>query len=136
MKSLTILSLSITIISCSHAKNTSQQARENEISKVLTSRTLAISDDINQSRKLYITAYNSIESKSEINNELFIYTVRKVDSLIGNYEIDQNSFENDIKVNKNITLEAVDGLCIMNKFLQKYSKFININKIPPIFKKI
>lgn len=135
MKSLTILSLSITIISCSHAKNTSQQARENEISKVLTSRTLAISDDINQSRKLYITAYNAIESKSEINNELFIYTVRKVDSLIGNYEIDQNSFENDIKVNKNITLEAVDGLCIMNKFLQKYSKFININT-PPIFKKI
>lgn len=135
MKSLTILSLSITIISCSHAKNTSQQARENEISKVLTSRTLAISDDINQSRKLYITAYNSIESKSEINNELFIYTVRKVDSLIGNYEIDQNSFENDIKVNKNITLEAVDGLCIMNKFLQKYSKFININKIPPNLQK-
>ena len=36
-----------------------------------------------------------------MSNELLIYTVRKVDSLIGNYETDKDSFENDIIANKN-----------------------------------
>ena len=130
MKNLGILVLSMTIVGCSHANNTSQQDRENEIGEALTSRTLALADDISQSRRLYISAYNTINSKSEMNNELFIYTVRKIEALIGNYEVDNNSFENDIKANKNITLEAIDGLCIMNKFIQKYSTLIDLNKTP------
>ena len=76
MKNLGILVLSMTIVGCSHANNTSQQDRENEIGEALTSRTLALADDISQSRRLYISAYNTINSKSEMNNELFIYTVR------------------------------------------------------------
>lgn len=50
---------------------------------------------------------------------------------IGNYETDKDSFENDINANKKISLEAVDGLCIMNKFLQKYSTLIDLKKAPP-----
>ncbi|HGF9412202.1 TPA: hypothetical protein ACJETM_001056 [Acinetobacter baumannii] len=101
------------------------------MSNALAARTLAVADDIAQSRRLYITAYNTINTKSEMSNELLIYTVRKVDSLIGNYETDKDSFENDIIANKKITLEAVDGLCIMNKFIQKYSSLVDMKKAPP-----
>lgn len=131
MKRLTILLFSVTFVGCSHADNSSVKEREAEISKALASRTLAIGDDIAQSRRLYITAYSTINTKSEMSNELLIYTVHKIDSLIGNYETDKDSFENDINVNKKISLEAVDGLCIMNKFLQKYSTFIDLKKAPP-----
>ena len=31
---------------------------------------------------------------------------------------------------KKISVEAVDGLCIMNKFVEKYSTFINMNNVP------
>ncbi|CAM0801629.1 hypothetical protein [Acinetobacter baumannii] len=131
MKRLAILLFSVAWMSYSHADNTSHKEREAEISNALASRTLAVADDIAQSRRLYITAYNTINTKSEMSNELLIYTVRKVDSLIGNYEIDKDSFENDIIANKKITLEAVDGLCIMNKFIQKYSSLVDMKKAPP-----
>lgn len=131
MKRLAILLFSVALMSYSHADNTSLKEREAEISNALASRTLAVADDIAQSRRLYITAYNTINTKSEMSNELLIYTVRKVDSLIGNYEIDKDSFENDIIANKKITLEAVDGLCIMNKFIQKYSSLVDMKKAPP-----
>ncbi|UGQ29055.1 hypothetical protein [Acinetobacter calcoaceticus] len=131
MKRLAILLFSVALMGYSHADNTSQKEREAEISNALASRTLAVADDIAQSRRLYITAYNTINTKSEMSNELLIYTVRKVDSLIGNYETDKDSFENDIIANKKITLEAVDGLCIMNKFIQKYSTLIDLKKAPP-----
>lgn len=131
MKRLTILLFSVTFVGCSHADNSSVEEREAEITKALASRTLAIGDDIAQSRRLYITAYNTINTKSEMSNELLIYTVHKIDSLIGNYETDKDNFKNDINVNKKISLEAVDGLCIMNKFLQKYSTFIDLKKAPP-----
>ena len=130
MRRLTIFLFSAVLIGCSHADNSKQQTRENEISNNLTSRTMAISDDIAQSRRLYISAYQNINSKSDMNNELYIYTIRKIDSLIGNYEVDQDNFENDIKNNKKISVEAVDGLCIMNKFFEKYSTFINMNNVP------
>ncbi len=131
MKRLAILLFSVALMDHSHADNTSQKEREAEIRNALASRTLAVADDIAQSRRLYITAYNTINTKSEMSNELLIYTVRKVDSLIGNYETDKDSFENDIIANKKITLEAVDGLCIMNKFIQKYSTLIDLKKAPP-----
>lgn len=117
------------MVGCSHADSGNQQKRKIEISNELRSRTISIADDISQSRKLYIAAYNTVNSKSEMNNELFVYTVRKVENLIGTYEVDNDNFENDIKHNKKITLEAVDGLCIMNKFIQKYSIFIDLEKI-------
>ncbi|MHC3044040.1 hypothetical protein ACWPO1_00260 [Acinetobacter nosocomialis] len=131
MKRLAILLFSVGLMSYSHADNTNQKEREAEISNALASRTLSVADDIAQSRRLYITAYNTINTKSEMSNELLIYTVRKVDSLIGNYETNKDSLENDIIANKKITLEAVDGLCIMNKFIQKYSTLIDLKKAPP-----
>ncbi|WP_445115413.1 hypothetical protein [Acinetobacter sp. WZC-1] len=130
MNYLAILLFSVALVGCSHADDMAQKERENEISDVLKSRTIAIADDISQSRRLYITAYNTINNKSEINNELFIYTVRKVDSLIGNYEVNHDSFKNDINVNKYMSLETIDGLCIMNKFIQKYSTLIDLKKTP------
>ncbi len=123
------------MVGCSHADSENQQKRKIEISNELRSRTISIADDISQSRKLYIAAYNTVNSKSEMNNELFVYTVRKVENLIGTYEVDNDNFENDIKHNKKITLEAVDGLCIMNKFIQKYSIFIDLEKIPESLQK-
>ncbi|MGK9156441.1 hypothetical protein [Acinetobacter radioresistens] len=125
-----ILLVGLALVGCSHANDTSIKEHENEISNALKSRTIAIADDINQSRRLYTTAYNTINNKSEMNNELFIYTVRKVGSLIGNYEADHDSFENDIITNKQMSLETIDGLCIMNKFIQKYSKLIDLKKTP------
>lgn len=130
MNYLAILLFSLALVGCSHADDISPKEREKEISDVLRSRTTAIGDDISQSRRLYIAAYNTINAKSEMNNELFVYTVRKVGALIGNYEADHDSFEKDISINKNISLETVDGLCIMNKFIKKYSTFIDLNKTP------
>lgn len=130
MNYIAILLISMALVGCSRANDTSQKERENEISDVLKSRTSAIADDISQSRRLYITAYNTINNKSELNNELFIYTIRKVESLIGNYEVDQDSFKNDINANEKMSLETIDGLCIMNKFIQKYSTLIDLKKTP------
>jgi len=135
MRNIITLFMSMLIVGYSHADSENQKKREIEISKELITRTMSIADDISQSRKLYIAAYNTINSKSEMNNELFVYTVRKVENLIGTYEVDNDNFENDIKHNKKITLEAVDGLCIMNKFIQKYSIFIDLEKIPESLQK-
>ncbi|WP_252717879.1 hypothetical protein, partial [Acinetobacter ursingii] len=112
MRNIITLFMSMLIVGYSHADSENQKKREIEISKELITRTMSIADDISQSRKLYIAAYNTVNSKSEMNNELFVYTVRKVENLIGTYEVDNDNFENDIKHNKKITLEAVDGLCI------------------------
>ncbi|MDC5191579.1 hypothetical protein NRA34_17225 [Acinetobacter baumannii] len=131
MKNLVIFLINLAMVGYSHADNANLQEREVEISNALTSRTLAIADDIAQSRRLYITAYNTINTKSEMNNELFIYTVNKIDSLIGSYEMNQDSFEKDIQANKKMAIEAVDGLCIMNKFIQKYSTLVDMKKAPP-----
>lgn len=130
MKCILTFILCVVFVGCGHANNKSQQLREDEISQALASRILAIGDDIAQSRKLYISAYKTISNKSEMNNELLVYTVRKIDSLIANYEVDNDSFENDIIVNKKITIEAIDGLCIMNKFIEKYLTLIDLNKVP------
>ncbi len=75
--------MSMLIVGYSHADSENQKKREIEISKELITRTMSIADDISQSRKLYIAAYNTVNSKSEMNNELFVYTVRKVENLIG-----------------------------------------------------
>lgn len=131
MKRLAILLFSIAMVGCSHADNTSTKEKEEAIGNELTSRTITLADDISKSRKFYATAYTDINSKSEMNNELFINTVNKIDSFIGSYEMNQDSFEQDIQVNKKMSLETVDGLCIMNKFIQKYSSLVDMKKAPP-----
>ncbi|MBV6590066.1 hypothetical protein, partial [Acinetobacter baumannii] len=109
MKRLAILLLSVAMVGCSHADNTSTKEKEEAIGNELTSRTITLADDISKSRKFYVTAYTDINSKSEMNNELFINTVNKIDSFIGSYEMNQDSFEQDIQVNKKMSLETVDG---------------------------
>lgn len=131
MKRLAILLFSVTLVGCSHADNTSTKDKEERIGNELTSRTITLADEISKSREFYSSAYRSINSKSEMNNELFIYTVNKIDSLIGSYEMNQDSFEKDIQANKKMTIDTVDGLCIMNKFIQKYSALVDMKKAPP-----
>ncbi|MBU3096745.1 hypothetical protein KPE82_14130 [Acinetobacter baumannii] len=131
MKHLAILLFSVAMVGCSHADNTSTKEKEERIGNELTSRTITLADEISKSRDFYSSAYRNINSKSEMNNELFIYTVNKIDSLIGSYEMNQDSFEKDIQANKKMAIEAVDGLCIMNKFIQKYSTLVDMKKAPP-----
>ncbi|HFG6907743.1 hypothetical protein ACNQOT_16815 [Acinetobacter baumannii] len=131
MKRLAILLFSVAMVGCSHADNTSTKEKEERIGNELTSRTITLADEISKSRDFYSSAYRNINSKSEMNNELFIYTVNKIDSLIGSYEMNQDSFEKDIQANKKMAIEAVDGLCIMNKFIQKYSTLVDMKKAPP-----
>ncbi|WP_224993039.1 hypothetical protein [Acinetobacter pittii] len=131
MKRLAILLFSAAMVGCSHADNTSTKEKEEAIGNELTSRTVTLADEISKSRDFYSSAYRGVNSKSEMNNELFIYTVNKIDSLIGSYEMNQDSFEKDIQANKKMTIDTVDGLCIMNKFIQKYSSLVDMKKAPP-----
>lgn len=131
MKRLAILLFSAAMVGCSHADNTSTKEKEEAIGNELTSRTVTLADEISKSRDFYSSAYRGVNSKSEMNNELFIYTVNKIDSLIGSYEMNQDSFEKDIQANKKMTIDTVDGLCIMNKFIQKYSTLVDMKKAPP-----
>lgn len=131
MKRLAILLFSAAMVGCSHADNTSTKEKEEAIGNELTSRTVTLADEISKSKDFYSSAYRGVNSKSEMNNELFIYTVNKIDSLIGSYEMNQDSFEKDIQANKKMTIDTVDGLCIMNKFIQKYSTFVDMKKAPP-----
>lgn len=131
MKRLAILLFSAAMVGCSHADNTSTKEKEEAIGNELTSRTVTLADEISKSRDFYSSAYRGVNSKSEMNNELFIYTVNKIDSLIGSYEMNQDSFEKDIQTNKKMTIDTVDGLCIMNKFIQKYSSLVDMKKAPP-----
>lgn len=131
MKRLAILLFSAAMVGCSHADNTSTKEKEEAIGNELTSRTVTLADEISKSKDFYSSAYRGVNSKSEMNNELFIYTVNKIDSLIGSYEMNQDSFEKDIQANKKMTIDTVDGLCIMNKFIQKYSTLVDMKKAPP-----
>lgn len=131
MKRLAILLFSAAMVGCSHADNTSTKEKEEAIGNELTSRTVTLADEISKSRDFYSSAYRGVNSKSEMNNELFIYTVNKIDSLIGSYEMNQDSFEKDIQANKKMTIDTIDGLCIMNKFIQKYSSLVDMKKAPP-----
>ncbi len=130
MKRLCISFLIFALFGCSHANNTNKEESEKLIGEILKARSIAISDDINKSRRLYISAYENADKKSAINNELLIYAVNKTDSLFGSYEMNNENFENEVKNNKDIDIEGIDGLCILNKFLKKYSNTTDMEKFP------
>lgn len=40
------------------------------------------------------------------------------------------NFEDDIKNNSEINIDTINSLCIMNKYLSKYSKITDMKKFP------
>lgn len=129
MKRLTIL-LCFALVGCGQEDKANTKEKEKKIGSELTSRTVAIANDIGQSRKFYVVAYKNLRGKSHFNNQLFICTVNQIDSFIDSYKMNHESFVKDIRANKKMTIETVDGLCIMNKFIKKYSTYVDLRKAP------
>ncbi|MCX5470046.1 hypothetical protein [Acinetobacter nematophilus] len=131
MKRIYFFCLTYILLGCSHANDTNNKEQsEKLIGEALKSKALTIGDDIIKSKRLYIAAYNNIDQQSIVNDELFIYSVNKTDSLFGSYEMNNIAFEANIKSNKEIDVDVIDGLCVMNKYMLKYSKIIDMKKFP------
>ncbi|MDM1785440.1 hypothetical protein [Acinetobacter bereziniae] len=131
MKRIYIYCLTFILLGCSHANDINDKEQsEKLIGESLKSKALTIGDDIVKSKRLYVVAYNNISQQSKVNDELFIYSVNKTDSLFGSYEMNNVNFEDNIKTNKEINIDLIDSLCVMNKYMLKYSKIIDMKKFP------
>lgn len=123
------LLLCTTLISgCSNAKDkVSAESLKNDLAEVTSAKIQRDSMDIESTRRLYLTAYKE-RSHSNLNDELFIYTLQKMSMLWATYQVMELDFAQDIQKTEIITPLGVDGLCIMNKFLKKYK-----NNLDPKF---
>ena len=122
---LTLLLCSMFISGCSNAKDKiTAESLKNELSEVTAAKIQRDSMDIESTRRLYITAYKE-KNHSQLNDELFIYTLQKMSMLWATYQVMGLDFEQDIQKNKILTPLGVDGLCIMNKFLKSYKNQVD-----------
>lgn len=123
---LTILICTLLISGCSNAKDEiSVNSLKNDLKEVTIAKIQRDSMDIESSRRLYISAYNSSNNHSKVNDELFIYTLQKMSMLWATYQLMELDFTEDIQKTRMLTPLGVDGLCIMNKFLKKYQNHVD-----------
>lgn len=68
--------------------------------------------------------------KNTINDQLFFYALNKTSSLIVTYEFVGKDYKEIIDKPESYQELTLDGLCIMNKFIGKYSNVIGVEKLP------
>jgi len=101
-----------------------------QLSEVTFAKIQRDSFNLENSRRLYLTAYKETHH-SQLNDELFIYSLQKMSMLWATYQVMELNFEQDIKETKILSPGGLDGLCIMTKFLRKYK-----NNLDPKFEKL
>lgn len=123
-----LLLCAILISGCSNAKDKiSAESLKDDLAEVTAAKIQRDSMDIEATRRLYLSAYKE-DKHSELNDELFIYTLHKMSMLWATYQVMELDFKEDIQKTEMLTPLGVDGLCIMNKFLKKYR-----SKVDPKF---
>ena len=128
---LIILACSVFISACSNAKEPkkSNNYSEAELDKqIIQSRIMATAESIQSSIFVYKAAYETADQTSEINDKLFVYALGEIESLFNSYSIGGLDYAQDLKSNRLISSEAIDSMCIINKFLDKYSKKLSNDK--------
>lgn len=132
-----IILLSILISACSQAKES--KSNMNEIGQAFDrSKEATIYALYNQfilTNSVYKAAYNEANKNSMTNDALLDFASTQINIIKLNYNALDRNFEDDLDALASgkkslITVQAVDGMCVNNKFIKKYSKIANFEKIP------
>ncbi|NHB58969.1 hypothetical protein [Acinetobacter shaoyimingii] len=121
-KKISLLICSLLLSSCSNAKNA---INEDELDKqILQTKIIAISSSLESASFLYRAAYKNSEKSSEVNDHLYLYALSEIESLFNTYDMGALDYKKDIKSYRLISGDAIDSMCIINKFLKKYQSHL------------
>ncbi|WP_445116662.1 hypothetical protein [Acinetobacter sp. WZC-1] len=120
-----ILSLSLTT-GCTQA-NKSNEITEKDFEQASEASLYAQFNQLYYTKYIFKAAYKDATQISETNDQLFNFAAFQMHSIQITYESLGINFENDLKLmslgkKSKMTIDALDSLCISNKFLKKYSK--------------
>lgn len=114
-----LLSCSLLLSSCSNAKD--GMINEDELNKqIIQTKIISISSTLEAASFVYKAAYKNAETPSEINDHLYLYALGEIESLFNTYDMGSLDYQKDITSYRLVSGEAIDSMCIINKFLQKY----------------
>lgn len=120
MKKIVLLLIcSLLLSSCSNAKNGT--INEDELNKqIIQTKIISISSSLESASFMYRTVYKNAEKTSEINDHLYLYALSEIESLFNTYDMGNLDYEKDITSYRLVSGDAIDSICIINKFLKKY----------------
>lgn len=114
-----LLICSIFLSSCSNAKK--DAIYENELDKqIVQTKIMAISSSLESASFVYRAAYKKAEKTSEINDHLYLYALGEMESLFNSYDMGSLDYQKEITSYRLVSGDAIDSMCIINKFLKKY----------------
>ena len=70
------------------------------------------------------TLYKNSEKPSEVNDHLYLYALSEIESLFNTYDMGGIDYKKDITSYRLISGDAIDSMCIINKFLKKYQNHL------------
>lgn len=84
---------------------------------------------------VFKAAYNEANQKTKTNDALLGFAGKQINVIKTAYEALGKNFTEDLDAmvsNKKsmLTIQAVDGICVNNKFIAKYSKVTDFSKLP------
>ncbi len=129
MKKIVLLLIcSLLLSSCSNAKKST--INEDELNKqIIQTKIMSISSSLESASFIYRAAYKNAEKTSEINDHLYLYALSEIESLFDTFNMGSLNYEKDIKSYKLISGDAIDSICIMNKFLKKYQSNLGMKEL-------
>lgn len=118
-KIVPLLICSLLLSSCSNAKK--DAINEAELDKqIVQTKIMAISSSLESTSFVYRAAYKEAEKTSEINDHLYLYALSEIESLFNTYSMGSLNYQKDITSYRLVSGDAIDSICIINKFLKKY----------------
>ena len=122
-KIFSLLICSMLLSSCSNAKKNTID--EGELDKqIVQTKIMAISSSLETASFVYRAAYKNSEKPSEVNDHLYLYALSEIESLFNTYDMGGIDYKKDITSYRLISGDAIDSMCIINKFLKKYQNHL------------
>ena len=121
-KIFSLLICSMLLSSCSNAKKNTID--EGELDKqIVQTKIMAISSSLETASFVYRAAYKNSEKPSEVNDHLYLYALSEIESLFNTYDMGGIDYKKDITSYRLISGDAIDSMCIINKFFSVHDKF-------------
>jgi len=122
-KTFSLLICSLLLSSCTNAKKNTID--EGELDKqIVQTKIMAISSSLESASFVYRAAYKNSEKPSEVNDHLYLYALSEIESLFNTYDMGGLNYKKDITSYRLISGDAIDSICIINKFLKKYQSHL------------
>lgn len=133
--------LSIFISACGQAKEPKEKLEDigQAFDKSKEASIYAMYNQFILTNSVFKAAYSEADRQSKTNDALLDFAGAQINIIKVNYEaLDKNLLEDleSLASGKRsiITVQAVDGMCVNNKFIKKYSKAVDFNKFPKYVK--